>query len=114
MRSVISVILGGLLVVGLSLTSSGQTLEKRHQIELRVGMWNQTTGVRTETNFQGVTTSVESSGALGGVAYGHWLEETLALTISVTALQADVETHTGTRGVISETVSYTHLRAHET
>jgi hypothetical protein len=64
-------------------TAGAQSLEKRHQIGLRIGIWNQTTDTRTETGLGSVTTSVGANGGMGSVFYGHWLQENLALDISV-------------------------------
>jgi opacity protein-like surface antigen len=95
------------IVIGIALLLSScsyaASLEKRHQIGLRVGMWNQTTGVRSEVDVWGVTTSVDASGYLGGVSYGHWLEEYLALTIDIGGMAADVSTSSGASGVTTET-----------
>ncbi len=91
------------LLLALAVSSSAISLEKRHQLELRLGMWNQTTDVRTETGIGGVETSVKSSGFVGGIAYGHWLQENMALTFGINGMALDVSTNTGTVGVISET-----------
>jgi outer membrane protein W len=66
-------------------------------------MWNQTTGVTSEVGVGGVTTSVDVSGFLGGVSYGHWLEEYLSITIYIGGMAADVSTSTGVSGVATET-----------
>jgi outer membrane protein W len=78
-------------------------LESRHQIELRLGMWNEVTDVRTEIDAGWVGSSVESSGFLGGLAYGHWLGESLALKIGASALLVSLETHTDASGEITRT-----------
>lgn len=91
------------IVLLLSSCSFAESLEKRHQIGLRLGMWNQTTGVTTEIGVDGVSTSVEASGFLGGISYGHWLEEYLALTIDISGMAAEISTSTGIHGVKTET-----------
>jgi outer membrane protein W len=78
-------------------------LERRHQIELRLGMWNQATDARTEIDAGLVTTSVESNGFLGGLAYGHWLNEALALKIGAGAMLISLESHTDASGTTSQT-----------
>jgi hypothetical protein len=98
-QSAISLLLVLLLV---SLTHA-QSMEKRHQIGLRLGMWNQVTGVRTEISTGGVTTSVGGSGFLGAIAYSQWLQENLALDISAGSMATDVKTKSGVSGVTSET-----------
>ncbi|MCP4685337.1 MAG: porin family protein, partial [bacterium] len=93
------------LLLALAVSSSAISLEKRHQLELRLGMWNQTTDVRTETGVGGVETSVESDGFVGGIAYGHWLQENLALTFGINGMAIDISTNSGATGVTSKTSS---------
>ena len=91
------------LVFALVTSAGAISLEKRHQLGLRLGMWNQITDTRTEIGIGGVVTSVESSGMLGGIVYCHWLEENLALTFSIGGMALDISTNTGTSGVLTET-----------
>lgn len=82
-----------LMAAVVSAAASAQSLEKRHQIELRMGGWSQVTDVRTETGPQGVETSVGSTGFIGGFSYGHWIQEDLAFRINtgLMALRIDVQ-----------------------
>jgi outer membrane protein W len=91
------------LIVAAVGSAVAQSLEKRHQIELRIGVWNQVTNDRTEIGGGTVATTVSSSGFLGGLAYGHWVQEYLALRISVGAMAASVETEIGGPGVSTRT-----------
>ena len=91
------------VLIVLSGIAGAQSLEKRHQIGLRIGIWNQTTDTRTETGLGSVTTSVGANGGMGSVFYGHWLQENLGLDISVGGMLADVESTAGITGVTSET-----------
>ncbi len=84
-------------------SASAQSLEKRHQVGVRFGLWNQTTDVRTETSIDGVTTSVGSDGPVGGVFYGHWLQENLFVDVSIGSMGIDIETSIDATGVTSET-----------
>lgn len=93
------------IVLGLAVSADAISLEKRHQLTLRLGLWNQITDIRTEVGIGGVETSVGSSGMLGGLTYGHWLEEHLALTFGVGGMALDVSTNTGAFGVTTETSS---------
>jgi outer membrane protein W len=90
-------------------SAAAQALEKRHQIELRVGLWNQVTGTKTEIGLGGVSTTVGGSGFMGGLAYGHWLREHLALKISVGAMAVTIDTEVGTSGVSTRTGSVAPL-----
>lgn len=92
-----------ILVLPLSAVAGDISMEKRHQLSLRIGMWNQTTDSRTEIGIDGVKTTVGSNGVLGGVMYGHWLKEDVALTFSISGMALDISTETGVSGVISET-----------
>lgn len=90
------------IVLMLAVSADAISLDKRHQLALRLGMWNQVTNNRTEIGVGGVETSVGSNGALGGILYGHWLEEHLALTFSIGGLALDISTNTGTSGVTTD------------
>lgn len=91
------------VVLALAVGADAVSLEKRHQLGLKLGMWNQVTNTRTEIGAGGVETSVEASGMLGGIVYGHWLEEYLSLTFSVGGMALDISTNTGIPGVTTET-----------
>jgi hypothetical protein len=91
------------ILLATTVSAGTVSLEKRHQLSLRLGMWNQTTDTRTEVGIGGVETSVEASGMLVGIAYGHWLEENLTLTFCLGAMALDISTNTGTSGVKTET-----------
>ena len=93
------------VVLTLAVSADAISLEKRHQLGLKLGMWNQITDTRVEIGVGGVETSVESSGLLGGITYGHWLQEHLALTFSIGGMALDISTETGVSGVITETSS---------
>ena len=97
----------GLAILSVVLITAAQadSLEKRHQIGLRLGMWNQVTDVRTEIGAGLVSTSVESGGFMGAVGYGHWLQENLALDLSAGLMALDVETRVGVSGVSSRTAT---------
>lgn len=81
---------------------SAQRLEKRHQLELRIGGWTQTTDARTAVGPAGVTTTVGSNGVLGGVAYGHWLQENLAFRITATIMSASLEVQVSGVGIATQ------------
>ncbi len=103
MRSAKMIIALAVFVFVLLASASAQSLEKRHQVGVRLGMWNQTTGVRTEIGFDGVTTSVGADGPVGGVFYSHWLQENLAVDFSIGSMGIDIETSIDASGVTSET-----------
>lgn len=97
------------LVLMMTVISSANTLEKRHQLELRLGMWNQIADTRVEITDAGVSTSVSSSGLLAGMSYGYWLEEGLALNIGTSVLLARVESTVGIPGVLTENAVVTNV-----
>lgn len=98
-----SVALSIILIIVLVVSSTAQPLLKRHEIGIRIGMWNQVSDSRTEVNWKGVSTSVNSSGFLGGLSYSHWMTEGFAVNVSVSAMVADIETNVGYLGVTTET-----------
>ncbi|UCG61737.1 MAG: porin family protein [Candidatus Zixiibacteriota bacterium] len=89
--------------------TSAQSLENRHQIGLRLGMWNMVTDVRTSVNTDGVSTSVGSNGFIGGVGYNYWLKENVALDISVGGMMTDVDTDIDFTGVSTSTATIGQL-----
>ena len=90
-----------------SVVSNAGSLEKRHQLGLRLGMWNQTTDARTEVTIGSVSTSVGSNGFIGGLSYGYGLTESFALNINIGAMFADVSTQTSVYEVSSNTSTIT-------
>lgn len=104
---------GGILtcvLLAMAGISNADTLEKRHRLGIRVGVWNQTADVRTEIAPGSVTTSVGSSGFLGGVSYGYGLTESLALNFDLGAMALDVSTKTATSGVSTNTSTIALMR----
>jgi hypothetical protein len=71
------------VVFALASASIANSLEKRHRVGIRAGVWRQTADVRVEVIVGSVTTSVGSSGFMGGVSYGYGLSEGLALNFDV-------------------------------
>jgi len=86
------------LVLVATVSSSAGSLKKRHQIEFKLGMWNQTQ-TQVEIDITSVATSIENNGLLVGFSYGHWLEENVALTIGLDVMGAEFSTETAVRGV---------------
>ena len=66
------------------------------------GGWSQVTNHRTEIGASGVTTTVASNGFIGGIAYGHWLQEELAFRISASMMAANIEVQTSVSGVTTD------------
>jgi outer membrane protein W len=100
----IAVILAAILTTAAA-PLTAQLMDSRHQIELRLGVWNQINNVRTEIGSGGLATTVGTSGFLGGLAYGHWLSEAVAVRVSVGGLLAQVDTEIDGSGVSSEAAS---------
>jgi outer membrane protein W len=99
----------GTLFVAATAPLTAQLLEHRHQVALQLGVWNQVNDVRTDIGIGGISTSVGSSGFLGGVAYGYGLSEGIALRVSAGAMAARIETQIDGSGVASETAAVTEL-----
>jgi len=66
MKTTGSIFLITVLLLALAAATGAQPMEKRHQLEVRFGMWNQTTDDRTEIAGS-VTTSVDNNGLLGTI-----------------------------------------------
>lgn len=82
---------------------NAQALEKRHALGLRFGTWNLVTDTRTSVTTDGVSTSVGNNGVVGAVAYNYWMQENLALDISVGGMTPDISTEIDLGGVTSST-----------
>jgi hypothetical protein len=102
MRDSRSALVLTILIAAIAADAEAQSLNKRHQIEFRMGLWNQVADTRTAVGSGGVSTSVGASGFVGGIAYGHWLQEQLALRISIGGMAASVATEVGAVGVSTE------------
>ncbi len=97
-------------VFALAGVSSAQTtLNGRHQIGLNAGGWNQTTDARVEIQAGFVTTTVENSGAYGGIFYGHWLAENQVVFVSLGSMIADVQVVSGMFEVATERAMVTPI-----
>jgi len=102
MKTLLYLILLGTLSPTVATGAEAQSLAGRHQISLRLGMWNQTAETKVEAVTPTVSTSVEDSGLLAGLGYTHWLEENLALAIKFSALALDTETLVSVSGVSTD------------
>jgi len=98
-----SIIVVCAIILPLSTMADDISMKKRHQLCLRIGVWNQVTNARTEISEDGVETTVGSNGVLGGIMYSNWLEEDLALTFAISGISFNVNTLTDLTGVLSET-----------
>ncbi|MEW6411274.1 MAG: outer membrane beta-barrel protein [Candidatus Zixiibacteriota bacterium] len=92
-------------------TSTGAgPLENRHQLELRMGMFNQsnsdltltTTSIAASGVSSNVTSTVNANGFMGQLTYGYWFTEGLALNASVGGMLASVETQIEDIGITTE------------
>ena len=81
---------------------SPYALKGKHGIELQVGLLG-STKASTDISIGGVTTSSTASGFLGAIGYSYWVEDHLAVTVSVGASDASAETSAGVGGVTVET-----------
>ena len=105
----LSRLLAFVTVVALAASVQAGSLEKRHQLGLKLGFWNQVTDVRSEVGITSVTTSVESSGPAGAVVYGYWIQPNLALTVCAGSMMADVTSEVSPGTVTAETAVVVRL-----
>jgi hypothetical protein len=82
-------------------TAGAQEFEGRSRIELRVGA--AIVGGTTTTTVGNIVSETHSVGALGAVAFSHWLREELAVTFSIGGWAVDIESSVGAGGVTSRT-----------
>ena len=69
---------------------SAHTLAGRHQLSLTVGL-NTSAQTATAVGVPGVTVSSSASGVLGGLGYGYWLDDRLAVGARVLAMDASAD-----------------------
>ena len=73
-------------------TAAGHPLAHRHALAVNLGAWSPTADVRVEAIPGTLTTSVGGDGLLGGVSYAYFLEEDIALSVSVNVHDVDLST----------------------
>lgn len=99
MRNKRVILLLACFIIALTSTANALPLANRHQLELKLGFWNQSTDTRTSVSVGGVSTSVGASGGLGGISYGYWFAENAALNVGISGMVGDVESTVGAGGV---------------
>ena len=109
MKLMKTLIVATALVLALTAVSDANSLQKRHGVGIRLGMWNMIADARVDALDGSVSTSVESSGFVGGVAYNYWLTESLALDIGVSMMSAKVETSVGFLNVSTQSSAVTSV-----
>lgn len=80
-----------------------ESLDGRHQLELRLFGWSQVADTRTATGPGSVTTSVDAGGMGASLSYGHWAAESWAWNLSLGAMAANVDVVTGSSGTTTDT-----------
>jgi len=70
---------------------ASNSLKGKHGIELRLGLLSKLSSTN-EISTGGITTKNKANGLGGSIAYNYWLEDNLALSISIGALNADANT----------------------
>ena len=102
--------LAATVAVMLAAAAAGaQQFEGRSRIELQVGA--AFTGGSTTVMVGNITSETQSVGALGGLAFSHWLREQLAFTFSIGGWAADVESRVAGGSVTSRTTVIAPLLA---
>ena len=109
MKSMKTLVVATALVLALTAVSSAGSLEKRHGVGIRMGMWNMVADARVDVLEGSVSASVGSSGQLGGIAYNYWLTESLALDIGASVMRAKVEMSVGLLNVSTKTSAVTSV-----
>lgn len=86
-----------LLLMAVSASAQSNFLEGRHQIGLTVGPW--ILDEETMIGSGGVEVNAESNGVVGGISYGYWIHENLAVDLSLSVLTAEFKTTINATGV---------------
>jgi outer membrane protein W len=96
-----------LAIVTLVSAAGAQSLEKRYQVGLKLGMWDLTADAQVDGFDPSVSASVGNDGFIGGLSFGHWLTESLALEFSVAVMQTKFGTDIGILNVSTKASSVT-------
>ncbi|MFH2049424.1 MAG: hypothetical protein ABIJ12_08255 [bacterium] len=97
------------LLLIFSVCANAVSLEKRHQLCLKVGIWHIVDRTPAEIPLGRGEISIGNSGLVGGLSYGHWLLENLAITFSANGIKFDITASTNTSDNLSETAAVTSL-----
>jgi len=92
-----------------ALCAADTSLRGRHQLALELGMWNKTSNDYTHVRLTEVHTSVGSNGAMGGISYGHWIQENLAVTLGVRGRLLELSTNVSPLKVVTDEASLSSL-----
>lgn len=82
-------------------TSDAQQSEGRSRIELQIGA--AITGATTTSTVGSIVSETESVGALGTLAFSHWVREQLAVIVSIGGWAVEVDSSVGAGVVTSRT-----------
>lgn len=95
MKSMKTLAVATAFLLALAAVSDANSLQKRHGVGIRMGMWNMVADARVDTLSGSVSISAESSRFAGGFCYNYWLTESLALDIGVSTRLPKAEAYFG-------------------
>ncbi len=96
------VIISAVLLLMLTVSVSAKDWQGLSKLELSGGFWNQLTDDRTDLSDEGSILTAKQNGFKGGVGYGYFLKENLAIDFSVGILAIEVEADAGMAGESTE------------
>ncbi len=105
-----SVLLAALMALVCSTALAADKLEGRSRLELKMGSMSVATNASAEVDLGGVAVDYGNSGFLGGIGYGRWMQEDLAVDFSVAALSVGGDVDVSILNVSTSTVVVTQIR----
>lgn len=103
------------VMIALAVLLSGATVSnaqlngKCHQLGLKFGYWNGFDGNSTIVSIDGISTTVNSGSVGGGIYYGYWLNDGLAVIVDVGGKSPEVETKINTGGIAIQNIYFGHI-----
>jgi hypothetical protein len=97
-----------MVMIATSPVSAGE-LDQKWLVELQIGMWSAGDKREVSVTPGTVTTNYDGNGVMGGIGFGRWLQEDVALVLSVRGLNVDGETTVSYLGVTNRNASVSFL-----
>jgi hypothetical protein len=107
--SLLFLAIAALFILSVSPQSAAGELENKWLVELQLGMWSGSDGTNTTISPGNVVSTYDAGGVMGGIGFGRWLQEDVAVMLTVRGLGVDGETTVNYTGVTNRTASVSFL-----
>ena len=107
--SLLILAIAALFILTLSPQSNAGELESKWLVELQLGMWSGSDGTNVVVAPGNVVSNYDGNGVMGGIGFGRWLQEDVALILTARGHGIDGETTINYTGVTNRTASVTFL-----